>query len=62
MLLSKNIRASLPIRLNIFAVSVDPSVLSETREVMKTIPGFVQSVDAVHYSGMVNFLAPAGED
>ncbi|WP_419653506.1 AAA family ATPase, partial [Thiolapillus sp.] len=40
----------------------DPSVLAETRDVMKAILELIQSVDDKHYSGMVNLLTPAGED
>ncbi len=40
----------------------DPSVLSETREVMKAILELIQTIDSEHYNGMVKLLVPVGED
>lgn len=40
----------------------DPSVLAETREVMKAILELVQTIDGEHYNGMVKLLTPAGDD
>jgi wobble nucleotide-excising tRNase len=36
----------------------DPSVLSETREVMKIVMDMIQTLDNEHYQGMVNLLQP----
>lgn len=40
----------------------DPSVLAETREVMKVILELVQTIDGEHYQGMVNLMSPPDED
>ena len=40
----------------------DPSVLAETREVMKVILELVQVIDGEHYNGMVKLLTPVGDD
>ncbi len=40
----------------------DPSVLAETREVMKVILELVQAIDGEHYNGMVKLLTPVGDD
>ena len=34
----------------------DPSLLSETREVMKSVMDMMQALDGEHYQGMVNLL------
>lgn len=39
----------------------DPSVLAETKEVMKVILDLVQVVDSEHYNGMAKLLTSAGE-
>jgi len=40
----------------------DPSVLSETREVMKEILELIQALDNEHYQGMVKLLGSVGEE
>ena len=39
----------------------DPSVLAETREVMKVILELVQAIDGEHFQGMINLMNPPDE-